>query len=44
MIARYLLVRTIRRAGQSFGQALEDHKWLPIAIAVVLLLIVNFPN
>ena len=30
-----------RRAGAALWQALEDHKWLPLAIAIVLVLIVN---
>ena len=44
MIGRYLLRRSIRRAGASLWQALEDHALLPLAIAVVLLMIVNFPT
>lgn len=44
MIARYLLRRTIRRAGASLWQACEDHVWLPLAIAILLLMIVNFPT
>lgn len=31
----------VRRAGARICKALEDHNWLPLAIAVVLLLIVN---
>ena len=44
VIARYLIRRTVRRAGASIWQALEDHVWLPLLIAVILLLIVNFPT
>lgn len=31
-----------RRAGARIWQALEDHKWLPLAFSCVLLLITNF--
>lgn len=30
-----------RRAGARIWQALEDHKWLPLAIALVAAVIVN---
>lgn len=33
----------IRRAAASFWQAMDDHQWLPLAIAFALLLIVNSP-
>lgn len=39
-----LRIPTKRGPAQVIGDLLEDHKWLPLAIAVVLLIIVNYPT
>lgn len=31
----------LRRAGAALWQALEDHKWIPAAVAAVALYIIN---
>ncbi len=33
----------IRRALESFGNLMDEHQWLPMAIAFALLLVVNSP-
>jgi hypothetical protein len=44
VIARYLVRRAVRRAAVGLWKALDEHAFLPYAIAIVLLMIVNFPN
>lgn len=46
MIRHRIHTRTrspIRRAGAWLWQALEDHQWIPLAVVLVLLAIINSP-